>query len=235
MASVSQLQGIAMAALTSSRIVSSIAGLTVVRKRHEEGMANYRVGVIGCGGIGVEHARGLVGLDQAELVASCDLNREVLGAFGEQWADTWQGITPYTDYGTMLAEQHLDAVTIATPDNRHADAVVDAANAGVKAIFCEKPPCTSMEDAYRMREAVESNDVLFSVDHTRRWQPLWTHMVGQIIKGGQIGEVQYVTGTLSGGRAALFRNGTHLIDALCYLADSDPQWVFAELEKGFED
>jgi UDP-N-acetyl-2-amino-2-deoxyglucuronate dehydrogenase len=195
----------------------------------------YRVGIIGCGGIGIEHAKGLVGLSSAELVAGCDLNEEVLGAFAEQWAGTWNGITPYTDYHTMLDEQNLDAVTIATPDNRHADTVVAAAQAGVKAIFCEKPLCTSMADAYRMQEAVESNDVLFSVDHTRRWQPLWVHMVDQVIKGGQIGEVQYVTGTLSGGRAALFRNGTHMIDALCYLADSAPQWVFAELEKGFED
>ncbi len=183
----------------------------------------------------MEHVKGLVGMDSAELVACCDLNQDVLSAFGEHWSDTWKGIAPYTDYHTMLTEQNLDVVTIATPDNRHADVVVDAANAGIKAIFCEKPLCTSMEDAYRMRDAVQSNGVVFSVDHTRRWQPLWTHMKEQVIKGGQIGEVQYVVGTLSGGRAALFRNGTHLIDALCYLADSDPAWVFAELEEGFED
>jgi predicted dehydrogenase len=198
-------------------------------------MAEYRVGVVGCGGIGIEHAKGLVGMGNASLVACCDLNQEVLTSFGEHWAGTWESIAPYTDYRAMLAEQNLDVVTIATPDNRHADVVVDAANAGVKAVFCEKPLCTSMEDAYRMRDAVQSNGIAFSVDHTRRWQPLWPYMKEQVIKGGQIGEVQYVIGTLSGGRAALFRNGTHLIDALCYLADSDPVWVFAELEKGFED
>ena len=32
----------------------------------------------------------------------------------------------------------------------------------------------------------------------------------------------------------LFRNGTHLIDTVCYFADSDPEWVFAELEPGYE-
>jgi predicted dehydrogenase len=34
----------------------------------------------------------------------------------------------------------------------------------------------------------------------------------------------------------LFRNGTHLVDAVCYLAnDSDPVWVIAAHERGFED
>ena len=36
-------------------------------------MAKYRVGVIGCRGIGVRHTSGLVGLPNAELVAACDI------------------------------------------------------------------------------------------------------------------------------------------------------------------
>lgn len=198
-------------------------------------MARYRVGVIGCGGIGVQHATGLVGMDNAELVAGCDLNQDALAAFGERWRDTWDGVALYTDYREMLEREQLDVVTVATPDDRHVNPVVDAANAGVKAIFCEKPLATSLADADRMRAAVEDNGVLFSIDHTRRWIPLWRHMVEDVIGGGQVGETQYVVGTLSGARGSLFRNGTHLIDALCFLAGSDPEWVFAELERGYED
>ena len=33
----------------------------------------------------------------------------------------------------------------------------------------------------------------------------------------------------------LFRNGTHLIDAICYFAQSEPKWVVADLETGYED
>ena len=47
--------------------------------------------------------------------------------------------------------------------------------------------------------------------------------------------MKYIIGTLNGGRAMLFRNGTHLIDTICYYADSDPEWVIAELEAGYED
>ncbi len=198
-------------------------------------MARYRVGVVGCGGIGVQHITGIVGMDNAELVAGCDLNEETLAAFADGWAGTYANVARYTDYREMLEREHLDVLTIATPDNRHVDPVVDASNAGVKAIFCEKPLATSLADADRMRAAVEENGVLFSVDHTRRWRPLWRHMVDDVIGGGQVGEVQYVVGTLSGRRGSLFRNGTHLIDGMCYLAGADPEWVFAELERGYED
>ena len=197
-------------------------------------MAPYRVGVIGCGGIGIQHATGLVGLDNAHLVAACDLNPETVAAFQDHWAGTWNAIAPYADYRQMLAEQQLDVLTIATPDNCHAEPTVDAARAGVKAIFCEKPLATSLDDARRMQRAVAEHGVVFSVDHTRRFKPIWRKL-RKLVAAGAIGELQYVVGTLSGKRGSLFRNGTHLIDALCYLAGARPAWVFAELEDGYQD
>ena len=197
-------------------------------------MTQYRVGVIGCGGIGIQHATGLIGLDNVRLVAGCDLNPETLSSFQDHWQGTWDDIAPYADYRQMLAEQNLDVLTIATPDNCHADPVVEAATAGIKAIFCEKPLATSLADARRMQRAVADNNVVFSVDHTRRWKPLWRRL-RELVEEGAIGELQYVVGTLSGARGSLFRNGTHLVDALCYLAGARPEWVFAELEDGYKD
>ena len=198
-------------------------------------MAKYRVGVIGCKGIGIAHASGLVDLTHAELVAGCDVVESTLESFKEHWKDTWPNIALYTDYQEMLANENLDIVTVATSDHRHADLVVDAANAGVKGIFCEKPMATNLADADRMIEAIERNNTILSVDHTRRWQPLWRYTKEEVVGAGKIGPVQYIIGTLNGARAMLFRNGTHLIDAICYFAESDPEWVFAELEAGYED
>lgn len=198
-------------------------------------MSKYRVGVIGCGGIGISHASGLVGLTNAELVAGCDLLPKALESFKERWKDPWPNLRLYTDHKEMLAKEGLDIVTVATSDNRHADPVVNAANAGVKGIFCEKPMATSLADADRMLEAVERNKVILSIDHTRRWYPLWRYTKEEVVGKGNIGSVQHIIGTLSGGRAMLFRNGTHLIDSICYFAESDLEWVFAELETGYED
>jgi predicted dehydrogenase len=197
-------------------------------------MAKYRVGVIGCTGIGVAHASGLVGLDNAELAAGCDLSQAALDKFKQRWQATWPNVALYTNHRQMLEKEKLDIVTVATSDHRHADLVVDAANAGVKGVFCEKPMATNLADADRMLDAVERNDAILSVDHTRRWMPLWRHTKEAVVGGGRIGPVQYIIGTLGGGRAMLFRNGTHLIDTICYFADSDPTWVMAELEAGYE-
>lgn len=198
-------------------------------------MTKYRVGVIGCGGIGIAHASGLAGLNNTELVAGCDISLSALQAFKEHWADTCPDLALYTDHRDMLVAENLDIVTVATPDDLHADPVVNAANAGVKGIFCEKPMATNLADADRIMEAVERNSTLLSIDHTRRWQPLWRHLREEIIQGGMIGSLQHLVGTLSGPRASLFRNGTHLIDAICYLAGGTPQWVFAELEAGYDE
>ncbi len=195
----------------------------------------YRVGVIGCRGIGVRHAQGALGLDNAAVVAACDLEQEQLDNFQEEYKDHWPQIAQYKSHREMLEKENLDIVTVATSDHRHADLVVDAAEAGAKGIFCEKPLATSLADADRMIEACERNNTILSVDHTRRWMPVWRYAKEEIVDKGVIGPVQYIVSTLAGPRAMLFRNGTHLIDAICYYAQSEPKWVMGDLETGYED
>ena len=107
-----------------------------------------RAGVIGCRPVGVYHAAGIVDSEQAQLVAACDFDRQTLDDFIAQWLD--EKITAHTNHRDMLADEKLDLVTIATSDHRHADLVVDASEAGVKGIFCEKPLATTLADADRM-------------------------------------------------------------------------------------
>ncbi len=47
-------------------------------------MPKYKVAIIGCGGIGQKHVQGVVGLDNAEVVAGCDISQETLNAFREK-------------------------------------------------------------------------------------------------------------------------------------------------------
>ena len=195
-----------------------------------------RVAVIGCRGIGVRHAQGVVEAgDAAELVAGCDLSDELLTEFADQFKGNFPKVTTYKDYREMLSAEQPDIVTVATGDHQHAFAVVAAAEAGAKGIFCEKPLATSLADADRMLEAVDISGAILSVDHTRRWMPAWRHATEKVIEPGEIGDVRTITGGFSGARAMLFRNGTHTIDTICWLANSDPGWVMAELEEGYED
>ena len=111
----------------------------------------YRVGVIGCRGIGNRHAQGAESLKNAEVVAGCDLVPEQRDEFAAQFKATNPGLEMYDDYREMLEKAQLDIVTVATGDNRHADLVVAAAEAGAKGIFCEKnrwPPASKTPTAW---------------------------------------------------------------------------------------
>ena len=55
------------------------------------------------------------------------------------------------------------------------------------------------------------------------------------IRSGEIGSLTRIVAHLGGHRAMLFRNGTHLVDAVCFFADAAPVWVIAAHERGFED
>ena len=198
-------------------------------------MKKLRVGVVGCRPIGYRHADAIAGVEYAELVAGCDLSAEQLEEFTEKYGSRWPNLQTYSDLGEMLAEADLDIVTVATGDNAHANLVVDSARAGIKGIFCEKPLATNLADADRMIEACAASDTILSIDHSRRWIPHWTHAWQLIHEDGAIGTVQYIISHLTGARAMLFRNGTHMLDIICYYADSSPEWVMAELEEGFKD
>jgi predicted dehydrogenase len=172
-------------------------------------------------------------MDHVEVAGYCDIVPDLLQEFGNNWRDRWPDAKPYTDYKQMLAEANLDILTVGTSDNRHADMVVDAANSGVKAIMCEKPLATTMDDANRMIKACEDNGVPLSVGHTKSWDPMY-HKIRDMVRDRGIGQVKSITATMGGPRAMMFRNGTHRVHGMVFFADSEPTHVMGLLEEGFD-
>lgn len=213
-------------------------------------MTPYRVGIVGLTGIaaapepanpiaafGTEaphsHAASYAGVAETQVVAVCELVPKLIDDFRANWGATWPGVTGYSDYRQMLARERLDILSVVTSDHRHADIVVDAVAAGVKGIYCEKPIATTLADADRMIAAVEAGKVPMIVNHSRRWYPEY-HAVRQLVRSGELGRLSRVVACCGYGRAMLFRNGTHLLDSVNMFAESDPQWVLAELDPGME-
>ncbi|MEZ4861603.1 MAG: Gfo/Idh/MocA family oxidoreductase [Caldilineaceae bacterium] len=213
-------------------------------------MHTYKAVIVGLTGIGARrsteaahlpiygpmprsHAAAYYRHPQTEVVAVCDIRQEALDNFRREWQDVWPEVRCYTDYQAMLANEQPDLVSVATPDHLHADITVAAAQGSAKAILCEKPIATTLADADRMIAAAEANNVLLSIEHTRRWSPIFL-AARDLIRSGEVGVLRGITANIYSPRSMLFRNGTHLIDMICFFADADPQWVFAELEEGFE-
>jgi predicted dehydrogenase len=179
------------------------------------------------------HAAGYAVTPNTQVVGVCDLVPSLCQAFRARWTSTWGEITAYADYRRLLEQERLDLLSVATSDHCHADIVVDAVQSGVRGILCEKPMATSLADADRMIAAVERAGVPMVVNHTRRWRPGY-HQAREVIRSGEIGALSRIVAYLGGPRAMLFRNGTHLIDIVNFFAESDPQWVLAELDPGHE-
>src|SRR5204863_3966319 len=55
------------------------------------------------------------------------------------------------------------------------------------------------------------------------------------IRGGAIGRLRRIVQSGGGPRAMMFRNGTYMVDAFSFFAESDPIEVFAQLDDDFAD
>ena len=136
-------------------------------------------------------------------------------------------------FRAAIATEKPDLVCVVTPDHLHKGVVLAALEAGTRIIFCEKPLSISRAEADEMVAAVRAAGATMSVNYTRRWFPNYCE-ARRIVRSGEIGPLSQIVAISGGPRAMLWRNHTHLIDLMNFLADDEPEWVLAELERGFE-
>ncbi|MCC6705877.1 MAG: Gfo/Idh/MocA family oxidoreductase [Thermomicrobiales bacterium] len=201
-------------------------------------MTKYRAGIIGLGRISstiddevighprvalpYAHMACLREVPEIEVVAGADGYQEQRDAFSTRW-----GVDNlYADYREMLAKERLDYVTIATPAKPRHDIFMDCVNAGVKAIYAEKPISLSLADADEMVAAARAKGIVVGVGCTRRWDPYW-QMIRAQIENGELGDLLQVNVM---GSAGISHNGSHMIDLIRFLVDDDVAWVFGESE-----
>ena len=213
--------------------------------------STLRAGVVGLTGIGARppipapkhgwgismphsHASAYHFVEDTELVAVCDLRQEAIDEFDVNWRSHVSEVNSYIDYREMIDRENLDLISVVTSDHVHTQIVIDAAEAGVKGIACEKPIATTLADADRMIEAVEKAGIPMLIDHVYRWWFPWAD-VGKLIDDGAIGDVVRIMCNQGGPRAMLFRNGTHVCDTINWFSTGNPTAVYAVAEKGFED
>jgi len=142
-----------------------------------------------------------------------------------RFAQRHEGAKLYAHWREMLAAEHPDIVSIATNSPQHAEITIACAEAGVRAVLCEKPIATRLADADKVIEACRSAGTLLSVNHTRRWHPLWGKAREEILS---LGEVHHVLAQWPSGR--LGNIGTHMFDAAAFLLDETPVAVSGTLD-----
>jgi predicted dehydrogenase len=147
-------------------------------------MGKVRVGLIGAGVMGRQHAAALAALPEAMLAAVADRQETRARQLGSD-----RGAAVYADYHEMLARESLEGVIVATSDNAHRDACLAAARAKAH-ILVEKPLATTLADCDAIAAAAEEHGVRVLVGHTLRWEPRYA-LAQEAISRGEIGPVSY--------------------------------------------
>lgn len=202
-------------------------------------MKQLRMAIVGAGTWGETHAKIYREYSNVELCAICDMNR----SRAEELAQKYGIPEVYSDYNEMLEKAGCDAVAIVTPDFAHRDIAVAAANAK-KHILIEKPIATTREDTLAIVEAVERNGVRAMVDLHNRWNPPF-NSIRQVLDSGEAGkplcaqirlnDIRYVATdklSWSAKSSILWFLGSHSMDTLCWLMDSEPEEVYAFKHEG---
>ncbi|MEX0599207.1 MAG: Gfo/Idh/MocA family oxidoreductase [Rhodothermales bacterium] len=133
------------------------------------------IGVIGYGRRARSLVNRLIGFDDTQIVAVCDVAdvriedgvRQVNEYYTENGAGNYGGCDAYTDFRDIISRDDIDAVVIATPDHWHAIPAVRAAEAG-KHIYCEKPMVHTVVEGRKVADAVAANGVTFQTGSQQR-------------------------------------------------------------------
>ena len=125
-----------------------------------------KVGLIGGGGIADAHIRGYRAYaDVIKVTAVAD----VMDQTARRRAAELDAVA-YLDFRQMILEADLDAVDICLPHYLHAEAIIAAAESG-KHILCEKPLCLTVQEADRVRLAIEAAGVTLMCAHNQLFLP----------------------------------------------------------------
>jgi predicted dehydrogenase len=146
-----------------------------------------RLGTIGAGGRG-RYLTAQFREHGAEMAAVCDVYEPNLES-GLKLASP--GARGYVDYRRLLEDKSIEAVVIATPDHLHASMLIDAVEAG-KDVYVEKPIAHTIEDGFRMVDAVRRTKRIVQVGTQRRSYELYQEAKG-VLDSGVAGNIRLVT------------------------------------------
>jgi predicted dehydrogenase len=126
-------------------------------------MSKIRVGIIGVGYLGTQHARILSYLEEAELEAVADIDFQKALQIGNR-----HGVRYFQNYEEMIDD--IDAAVVATDTSAHFSVSMSLLKQG-KHVLVEKPITATVEQGEQLVEAAAKNNLIFQVGHLERFNP----------------------------------------------------------------
>jgi scyllo-inositol 2-dehydrogenase (NADP+) len=186
-----------------------------------------RVGIVGLGKMGLSHQSMVNAHPDIKLVSVCDSATYILDLLSK-----YTGVKTYTDYKTMLAEEALDCLFVATPSKHHAAIVETALNRGLH-VFCEKPFALEPEVGFRLADLADSKRLVNQVGYHYRFVAAFRE-AQRLLAQNIIGDLHHLRAEAYGpvvlrpkgstwrsqkseGGGCLFDYACHAIDLVNYL------------------
>lgn len=183
---------------------------------------------------GMAHVEGALH-SGAEIAAICDCDPEALRTAGERYNIPEE--KRVTDYRRIAENPEIQAVTVAVPDQLHAELTCALLRAG-KHVLCEKPLALTRDDVQKIIRAADESGRMCMVGQICRYTPAF-EKAKEIIDSGEIGEVYFAESEYAHDYMYLVDNwradpkrhgviggGCHAVDLLRWLV-GDPTEVFA--------
>lgn len=204
-------------------------------------MKILKVAIIGCGNIFPMHAQSIKTVENAKLVAVCDIKEDRVKLKAEQYNCSY-----YTDYKEMFLMEDIDVVHICLPHFLHAEVAIYAAKLG-KHIFTEKPMSINIEDAESMVKTAKDNKVTLGVIFQNRYNP-GSQLIKRTLESGELGKIlsgklevtwnrtdEYYshsdwkgTWDMEGG-GVIIDQAIHTMDLMRWFVDSDIDYIDANI------
>ncbi len=169
---------------------SALIPSTLKAARHISPNDKINVAAIGINGMGWADITNVLKNPQTQLVALCDVDKNVLDKRMAELAKKNIKPATYGDYRKLLEDKNIDAVVIATPDHWHCKIMVDACEAG-KDVYCEKPVGNSIVECAVMEAAQKKYNRVVQVG---QWQHSNKHYQDAVdfVHSGKLGNVRLV-------------------------------------------
>lgn len=145
-----------------------------------------KIGLIGCGGITVQHLRAYRAAGYA-VAALCDLDERKAR---EQAAQFYPQAAVLGDYRRVLAREDIEVVDVATHPGERARILQEAIEAG-KHVLSQKPFVTDLDLGERLVDRAERRGLRLAVNQNGRWAPHWS-WIRRAVERGLLGRVSSV-------------------------------------------
>jgi len=194
----------------------------------------HRIAIIGLGGMGTWHLNELETMDEPEVAGIWDIREE-----RREYAKE-RGVRVYSGLEELLADQAVDMVLIATPNDLHKPLAIAAMEAG-KNVISEKPITLNSADLQEMIDASQRTGKFLCVHQNRRWDEDFL-TVKEVLKEGELGQIFRLESRVHGahgipgdwrqepehGGGMILDWGVHLLDqALLFYPEAKLNTVYA--------